>query len=467
MATTPQSPVSGGGVLDLNSALNPADYGPQAGAISPAATSPGAVNSGLGTSTTPTDYESWVQSYDSPTAFAQSAIPDNELTPQGQPSAWGLANTQALNAQIFTGYANAQPMSTNQLAAAVADHYFVHPKRGQSMVSALAEAVYQNSPDSGVPMSTPAHPDAEPVGTPSPVNKLPKNATDAQAEKYLQRHFGLQGNFDLNDPGQRSQFWSQIASQANVGGNVNGPKQTMSVADALAGMSHMSQSDISNLQDQLIAAGYYPTDAVAKKAVYKTGQMDLATMSALGHLMTDVSWIDQNGGNFTWQDYLGQVAKNPVHTGAQVAAGKASLATGEQLRQPLQNAFELALGRAPTSAELASFTSAYNTARQNAADANASNGAGAMAGLNGAPQYADQYGVQMQIGAPSEGQAAYDYAQQSDPSGAFAHKFANAAGIFANIIAGAGGGGQTSADVAMLTRPNVSNAGGITTSSIG
>lgn len=145
-------------------------------------------------------------------------------------------------------------------------------------------------------------------------------------------------------------------------GDPHDPRTTLA-SDMLRGLIGMSQTDLLQLQGQLVSAGYLPKNATS-------GVADSDTRKAYAELLQDTSTYNSQGINLTPTDILNRRTQSLATTGKlpsddpsyQTALHTYSPTDPARVRLTAEAAFKEALGRKPKPAELAKFVSHFSSA---------------------------------------------------------------------------------------------------------
>lgn len=198
---------------------------------------------------------------------------------------------------------------------------------------------------------------------------------------------------DLNDPQTLAKLAGHVGVPLTTSAETANQKTT-TIAQVASQIYSLPKNEIAGLQAQLWEAGLYdgnvedvggaPGPLAAK---ISPGNLDPYTMRAFGKLLSLAA--GDKSANLSWNDYLTKAADNQqqglstgdtpssssisiqsLMTGATTGSLKPSQvvtvnqATPDQLRATMRTNFESALGRMPTDAELAQFTSEYDQNQQ-------------------------------------------------------------------------------------------------------
>lgn len=334
-------------------------------------------------------------------------IPSNQMNPSETPSAWGITN---LNSKLYTGNGGTTvPKSTNQVLAAIADHYGVQPSRKISVMQQAETALAAHLGIRNVKGQTIVGQIANKLG----ITALPTGGLETAG----------------------SGVWGQIAQKIGIALPTTpgqGPDQTAGIVDTANSIRLMNRDQLTTLQDKLYQAGYY--DNVVRPGTtttYTPGHLDQYTMQAWGTLLQDAAnTYGQKGVKATWNDVLNtQIQSMQSQGGIESILGKVkspvTVATESQLNIPALTAFEARLGRNPTPSEMAQFTASFD-AQQTAHAADIT---------PGSTLFPDQNAVQQVPGVASPTQAAATFAMQNDNKEYLGHQMANAGALMINALA--------------------------------
>ncbi len=204
-----------------------------------------------------------------------------------------------------------------------------------------------------------------------------------------------------------------------------------------------STTAVSQLQAQLLQAGFYDAPETNDPTKIKEGNLDTYTIKALGQALQATSAANAQGQLVNWSQFLSkQAAGNPSYqpgqtlSDAENASGTAAAKqatqviqdTQGQLAPDLRSAFEADLGFAPSAAQLADFTSQYQTLQQQHASSVNPNGV----------TFVDQNNIPEIQGIASPTAAAGNYAVNNDTNAYLAHQVSNAAALMMNAFSSNG-----------------------------
>jgi hypothetical protein len=385
----------------------------------------------------------------SPNASSLQDLPGNLwIRPDTSPATWGYApNDQS---QIYVGSNDpiVSPRNVHVLVAQIAASLHLKPQKGMSteeqVIGALSKQYGLNT----------NYLQANNVSKGGKGKPVPKSVTDSQALGAVLAH--VTGQTSTPGGGVKTQpklgdqnAWAQIAQSLHIQTSDSSPNATpktdswQHVATGILG-SLKSSTQISQLQAQLYAGGFYDETQMADPKKITEGNLDGATIKALGMALQATQAANAKGQNVNWTQYLSSVdqqagsyqsgqqlgdylnASGATPTSTATGAKTIPQATQTQLAPSMRQAFEADLGFAPSAQQLADFTAQYDTLQQ--------------AHAGDATPFSDQQGIPQIPGIAAPLAAAGQYAVNADTAAYLGHQMSNTMALIQNAMVSGGSG---------------------------
>lgn len=205
------------------------------------------------------------------------------------------------------------------------------------------------------------------------------------------------------------------------------------VGQYIQGLGQLSKSQLYTMQQALYHGGFYDESYYSGKD-YTQGVLDTGTILAFRKAILSTLESNAKGTPASLEQTIaGGASAFPVIGGAGLpadttAATHTPQANPTQLQGTLENAFQAALGRAPSQSELQAFTNSYQ-GQLNAGSASLAKAGGTPSG------FIDQStGIPFLPQTPTASQAATSYVQNTDSTAYEGHNVADAFGMLMNLI---------------------------------
>jgi hypothetical protein len=374
------------------------------------------------------------------------------VSPILSPATWGYTKQNYNNMPLYTGSTDATTISPTKVPALlgkIATVLGLRNQKGMSTAEQIIQALgakYNINPD----FTSGGKSNSNNLKT-TEESMLGQIVAQVSGQSIIPGWNNTSKPTNLNDP----TAWGHIANALHVSTTDSTSKTnigTIPWQQAATSILQMPAAQLSQLQGQLYAGGFYDSKASQDPKLIKSGNFDPYTQLAVGNMLQRASEAFQGGKQQTWQDYLtsnlppGYQAGQSLTdvTGGGVTAKTIPQASEAQLQNPLLTAEMADLGHGMTQAQLDAFTKQYQQMQQ--------------AHAGDASQFLDQNNIPTIAGIPSPQAAAQNFAIADDPTAYYGHQISNAMALFQNTLA-TGSTPPAGTSRPLNSNPNVTHAG--------